>query len=383
MQNSFLTNVRVSTIAAYLPNGKPICKFSRGLLLHLTDRCRLWHKKATSDASALLARTRQREERRLAAAGTTLATDFLTGEVYDYRAHAALGDLAMHQAQFLFKAGLFKEGEIILKRWKVKSNSELELRTQLNIETALSKSLLCQGHFAEAQAILERLLSAPEARGTGEIQPSKYNWPTALLAQIYCANEAFGKPSLTIPFILPEVTFRLRAGLDLAYITSDYRLYLAEAYVRTHQYKDATNVLIKLESALRNPLQFDNPRAQSQLLAVKSLKARALYMQKSWPHARLAWLEYLSCVSVEESDITDLTWKRTYDIGIGIYSLAVVYYHLGQMEKAEHFIKIVRSDANILVYPAGEIDYTKWLQYLQEDYKHLRKAWVSSWRFGF
>ncbi|TAQ87678.1 hypothetical protein B7494_g3974 [Chlorociboria aeruginascens] len=338
----------------------------------------LWHKKADSQAAALLSRTRRLEELKLAATGTALAEDFLTAEVSDYRGHAALGDLTMHQAQFLFKGGHFKDGEIILKRWRIKSNSEMELRTQLYIDTALAKSLLCQDKISEAVDILERLVLVPEAHGTGAMQPEKYHWATALLAQGYCALGSWDK---TITLLSGEVHFRQKKGLQTEFITSDFRLYLAEAYVRTHQYKEASALLLKLENALGNALQADNPRAQGQLVATKSLEARALYMQKSWTPACMAWIDYLTCLSVDEADITDLTWQKGYDVEIGILSLAVVYYHLGNTAKANQYIKIIESDPNALQWPVGETDYTKWLLYLQADYRDVRMSWFQlKWR---
>jgi hypothetical protein len=116
---------------------------------------RLGNEKKVEEAKAILLRAQELEE---------LGNE-TRGGPSNSRAHAALGDVILHRANFLFadEQEHFEEGTRVLGGWKpttanLAETSQMERRTLTYIKTALAARMTTQEKYQDAMKELERLI---------------------------------------------------------------------------------------------------------------------------------------------------------------------------------------------------------------------------------
>jgi hypothetical protein len=118
-------------------------------------RLRLGNERKVEEAKAILLRAQELEE----------SGNETRGGPSNSRAHAALGDVILHRANFLFadEQEHFEEGTQVLRGWKpttinLAETSQMERRTLTYIKTALAARMTKQGKYEDAMKELERLI---------------------------------------------------------------------------------------------------------------------------------------------------------------------------------------------------------------------------------
>ena len=275
--------------------------------------------------------------------------------------------MIMHRAQFLFSEERSNEGRDILSSWEPQYQSPLEERVSLYINTALAKMLIAKGQHMEAVKALEDIMSrAATSSEEGAFKQSDLNWATFILSEVYCSH---GRFTDAIKLLQPKVDTLLSLHAQSEFITSDFRILLCEARLRLGQFEKAMSDSRALHEDLRLPSQVGNPRSHDQLLEAKCLIARCFHTQHQWQQAAKAWREVLTLLGVEEEDIPERKFERKYADVVAIYSLGVVYFHLGDKAKAKQYIKIVEEDSESQKPPPSKTEYTSWFPTVKEEFK--------------
>ena len=290
------------------------------------------------------------------------------------RAHAALGDLIMHRAQFLFNEGRYDESEKAIKSWKPMSDSTLEKRSEIYLKTALDKVRVARGEIDLAIEHLKEIVSIGQSdSGNDALQESDVNWATVILCQIYCFQGEKESYTSALAELEPRITALITSESQGEFITSDFRILKCEALMGLGRFQEAETELETLQNDLRLPTQVGNPRAPSQLACTKRMKARCYHSQKMWAEAITAWTEALQQQRVSISDITSGEFEKKYDIVVSIYSLGVAYLHQGE-KIGKKYVEIAKAYPPALKYPDGKTDYTRWLAKIEDEHLQIESS---------
>ncbi|KAM0332048.1 hypothetical protein ACHAQA_002317 [Verticillium albo-atrum] len=357
-------------------------------LVHLTNdgyhRClaakwrayRLWYDNEKPEAEAVLKRCQLAEEHAAA----------VRGQPQDARANAALGDLIMHRAQFLFETEAFDEGSRILRSWKRmpdQSDSQMERRTALYVNTALAKRQIAEGAPDSATTTLEALVEGTKPLPTDiALKKSDLNWATVLLGQLYCLRglgtdaAARAAPGKLVKLLEPRVEELLALQARYEFITSDFRLLLCEARLQMGKHELVQQELAALVTDLGHPLQVGNPRSQSQLSKARIMEARVLHVRREWTAAVAAWRVALRMEGVSDAslDVGDVELAGHHQVAVCVYSLGIAVFFEGDRKRAAKLVDLVKGDpkSGYLVNPVGKLDYTGWVSELDKQYAVIK-----------
>ncbi|KAF2271146.1 hypothetical protein CC78DRAFT_12869 [Lojkania enalia] len=319
------------------------------------------------EAEKILAEAQDAEEARMSQ----------TGEPDNARAHGALGDLIMHRMQFLFMQHRFSKGEEILKRWQCHFRSTFEDRVAIHIDTAHAK-MLVRKSVEEAQDALEKIVKRPLADTTGgALKKSDLNWATVILSQIYCSQ---GRHDDVIKLLKPQVRTLLEQHSRCEFITSDFRILLCEAYLGTKQFDVAATELKSLNEDLGLPGQVGNPRSLSQRFKVKVLRARLAHMRQDWRDAVERWIDVIGATGIRTPEqIDERKFERSEKTMVGLYSLGVARYRLGDRKRGQLYIAIAEEEPEHLKRPPGKIDYSRWMEAVRSEYHRVSRSQRNFW----
>lgn len=251
----------------------------------------------------------------------------------------------------------------------------LETRTQRYIDTAIGRSLLFLSQEDQAIGRFQNILADANIEGPLKAL-NEFNWVAVTLGQLHCKNENFAD---AVALVKPRCERLILENMRYDFITSDFRIILCEAYLRMPDYDSLKKELDSLQQDLTHPAQIGNPRAPSQLLTVKRLYARSLYLQalenhRLFPQALNAWRGVLKDLSVDDDKILSREFDRSYDTTVAIYSIALVYSYLGDHRRALEYVAIVEEDQKSFEHPNAEIDYSLWFSRVQDDFATFSKA---------
>lgn len=288
------------------------------------------------------------------------------------RAHAALGDIIMHRAQFMTRRKLYNECDEVINSWApcdVDAPTDIETKTYSDLKTANARNLLAQGEESKAKEILLDITHPVQERtATGEIRnimhlnAHSFHWATVTLSEIFCKE---GKFEEALKLVNPRIDEFEKSDIGHEFLFVDYLRLRCEAALRLKDFtavEGFMNDLIKeLDDSLR---QAGNLRQFEQMATAKSLWARFHHMQQSWEAAIDFWKAVLSWYGIEVPQNANLSdGKHKYDIAVSILSLAICFAEAHQKESHELFDRL-DSHPESLVHPAHNPDYTQWLAYL-------------------
>ena len=293
------------------------------------------------------------------------------------RAHAALGDLIMHRAQFLFRERRYDDGKELVKLWKPVSESEYEMTVASNLRIESDKIDIAQGQMDEAVKHLREVAAAGK-NSNPVIKQTDVNWATVLLCQVDCWQANYEQVEVDLQ---PRVQQLLRIGARADYITSDFRILLCESLLGLQRFRDAEMHVADLCTDLRRPDQIKNPRASDQLFQALCLKARCFQVQRRWHEAKSCWIDALEHEKVTKQMIQNGEIKsESYWVNLGVYSLGIVYYHLKREELGETYVSIAKERLSKHASkgdpgdPGEILDYTKWYRTLEDSDSTLQQS---------
>jgi tetratricopeptide (TPR) repeat protein len=355
----------MGTTDAWLPNGADTSKFNKFWPDAALTFDSLFYQDKKRLAEQLLAGIQASEEELATRNGTE-----------NPRAHAALGDLIMHRAQFLFNEGRYDESEKAIQSWKRVSDSTYEKRTELDLDTALDKVRVACGKVDEAVGHLKEVVERGRPGSASQtLKPSDVNWATVILCQVYCFQ---GQYQNAISELQPRVDALISSNSQAEFITSDFRILFCEALIGLKNFNDAERELDLLCRDLRLPTQVENPRASTQLFSAMRMIARCYQLQHQWEKAAKAWIDALAHEQVTPARILTGNFEKKYYVLVTIYSLGIVRWNQGDKNLGQQYIDIAKADSGALTYPSGKTDYTGWLAYVEGQYHTLDAANHSS-----
>ena len=284
------------------------------------------------------------------------------------RNNSAIGDVILHRAQCLFYQRNYVLVTQMLDSWHPVSNSRLEIRTQRHIRTAFAKNLIFLEKYDDATTRLNDILGDADLEGPLK-ELGDFNWATVNLGQLHCKAKRYDEAK---DLVNHRVRRFINEGRKLAMTASDYRIILCEALLKKERYSQVMEELHQLDHNLDHPEQTGNPRAFSQRLNVKTLRARAFYSQAQYPQALNAWKRILADLNIKEDAILIDGFKvGGYDKAVAIFSLAVTHAQLGDKPRAKEYVTIVQREPMSLEHPSSEIDYSEWMTKMKWDFDVL------------
>ncbi|ETN41208.1 uncharacterized protein HMPREF1541_03143 [Cyphellophora europaea CBS 101466] len=303
-------------------------------------------------------------------------------QVVSSRAHAALGNIIMHRAQFLTKAGLYEDCENALGSWVQRSGSMMENHTMSELKTASAVNLYAQGDQAEAIRLLSEVVY-PFMQSQGQfggrlpqrnVSQRAFNWAAISLCQIHCRQGTEDQLREVMDIITPLLAVLMPTDERFGFAACDYRILECEVLLRGKHWEDfQAKANILMEDLTQPPIYAGhNPRREDHQRQVKHMLARYFHMRGEWSYAVEAWTAALASENVDRAKIESNAFKDDYKVCICVLSLAVCLSHSKQpqaVKTARVYFEVLEKHVNGLKHPAAEPDATRWLEYLYTDAK--------------
>ena len=276
----------------------------------------------------------------------------------------------MHRMQLFINQHRFDMAKEILRSWTPTSQSPsyMERRVQLHLRTAGLRARMSHDEQTQYIESLQEVIAEAKELGKSPAggRGNEADWPTYTLGQLFCFAGRFSDC-----ISLMEGQLKTLENLKFSFITSDYRILLCEALLRTRSFQKFDDEVIALQKDLQDPLQAGNPRIRIQLMTTKRLQARKFHMQGQWLKAEEGWWNVLRHRDFTEEDIAKRRFVKDYASGEAILSLSICFHNLRRYQEATAYRCIVEEDANLLTLPVEKIDYTRWLEQLKAEQAYI------------